>query len=337
MSDKNWSELDLIALFKNQPGSHKDSSLIKGIGDDCAVFGMREGCDWITTTDILVENVHFDRSWHPPHLLGRKSIAVNLSDIAAMGGTPHFALVSLAIPASTDKNWIEHWYNGVSEMLVAHNCRLIGGDTAKSDVLTINIVIIGSVTKNRAIMRNSATVGENIYVSGFLGGAGAGLEICKNRSLFKTINQELLDIMINQHLDPQPEIQLGSLLGGCGLIGAMQDLSDGLATDLAHICQQSGVGADIENAALPAPEGLNQVCELIGKSAVSMQISGGEDYKLLFTVKEQEDGHLLSLIETNGMGPIHQIGRIVERTGVRLVHGGKNTDISFQGYQHNRG
>ena len=334
MGETRWSELDLIRMFKDNAAENKHSHLLKGIGDDCAVFETIEGRDWITTTDILVEHIHFERSWHPPRLLGRKSIAVNFSDIAAMGGVPNFALVSIAIPASIEKNWIEQWYWGVNEMLAAYDCLLIGGDTATSELLTINVVVIGSVPHKQAVMRSSAGIGENIYVSGPLGSAGAGLEICRNTSLFNSVDRQILSSMRDQHLDPEPEIKLGSLLGSSGVVGAMQDLSDGLATDLAHIADQSGVGAEIDAATLPAVDGFEQVCSIIGKSVVSMQISSGEDYRLLFTVKKQADASLPALIETHGLGPVHRIGRIVEQPGVRLLQEGRYSDISFQGYQH---
>lgn len=334
MGETRWSELDLIRMFKDNATVNKRSNLLKGIGDDCAVFENIEGRDWITTTDILVEHIHFDRTWHPPRLLGRKSIAVNFSDIAAMGGVPHYALISIAIPVSIKKKWIEQWYQGVNEMLAAYDCLLIGGDTATSEVLTINVVVIGSVPQKHAVMRSSAGIGENIYVSGPLGSAGAGLEICRNTSLFDSVDRQILSSMRGQHLDPEPEIQLGSLLGSSGMAGAMQDLSDGLATDLAHITDQSEVGAEIDASALPAVDGFEQVCNIIGKSVVMMQISGGEDYRLLFTVKKQTDDSLLSLIETHGLGPVHRIGQIVERPGVRLLQDGIYNDISFQGYQH---
>lgn len=332
--EPRWSELDLIRMFKESSADHIKSKLIQGIGDDCAVFENIEGRDWITTTDILVEHIHFDRSWHPARQLGRKSIAVNFSDIAAMGGVPHFAMISIAIPGSVKNDWIEQWYQGVNEMLDAYDCLLIGGDTAQSEVLTINVVVIGSVPQRKAVMRNSARISENIYVSGPLGAAGAGLEICRNASFFDSIDPKILSSMRDQHLDPEPEIRLGALLGSSGMVGAMQDLSDGLATDLAHIAEQSGVGAEIHASALPAVDGFPQVCHIIGKSGVSMQVASGEDYRLLFTVKIQADDALLSLLETHGLGPIHRIGCIVEKTGVHLLQDGISTDISFLGYQH---
>jgi len=334
MEKSGWSELELIKLFADCGRGDDSSGLIKGIGDDCAVFENLSGSDWVTTTDILVERVHFDRSWHPPRLLGRKSVAVNLSDVAAMGGVPRYALVSIALPPTIEHQWISEWHRGVMEMLGAHKCVLIGGDTATSEVLTINVVVIGSVTTAHALMRSSAQVGENIYVSGTLGSAGAGLEICRNEDLFSSIDETCLAPLRRQHLDPEPEVALGKLLGRSSMVGAMQDLSDGLATDIAHIAEQSGVGAEIDAAALPAADGLEPVCRILGTPVASMQVSGGEDYKLVFTVKKQKDAELISVIRECGMEPVHRIGRIVADPGVRLKVGSKWQDISFQGYEH---
>ena len=171
-----WSELDLIALFAEKTGSAESDGLLKGIGDDCAIFtGTDEGSPWLVTTDILVEDIHFSRSWHPPHLLGRKSIAVNLSDIAAMGGQPRFALISIALPDDIDRDWVVAWSEGAQEILGEYDCVLIGGDTARGPQLVVNVVILGVAQQGKALERNRAAGGENIYVSGPLGSAAAGL------------------------------------------------------------------------------------------------------------------------------------------------------------------
>ena len=336
MGEMHWSELELIRLFRDTANG-PSPGLVKGIGDDCAVFENLDGRQWLTTTDLLVDQVHFDRSFHPPRLLGRKSMAVNFSDIAAMGGRVHFALISLALPASIEKEWIMQWYEGIGDMLAAWGCRLIGGDIARGALLTVNVVAIGSVAHGRAVMRDTARIGETIYVSGPLGSAAAGLEICRNPDRFETIDQRVRDSLRRHHLDPEPELELGSLLGDSGLVGAMQDLSDGLATDLAHIAVQSGVGAEIDAQALPAAEGLDEVAELAGLPKVSLQVSGGEDYRLVFTVKEHGDERLLSLIGERGMGPVYRIGKIIAGSGVLLRKDSACSDISFQGYQHTAG
>lgn len=331
---EEWSELDLIRLFSGRTGAPGAKGLIKGIGDDCAIFDTPEDRSWLATTDILVENIHFDRSWHPPHLLGRKSIAVNLSDIAAMGGTPHYALVSIAVSDQLDKDWIEKWSAGAAEILEEFNCTIIGGDTVKGPALTINIVILGSGAKDRIIRRSTATEGENIYVSGELGSAAAGLEICRAPVLFQSTAEDALQPLINKHLNPTPRVLLGQVLGASKMVGAMQDISDGIATDLAHICSQSGVGAELDADLLPGAEILGRVSQIINKEPVDLKISGGEDYELVFTVKKGRDEDLLTLVHENCGEQVYRVGRTVKGCDVRLISGEDAVNIGFKGFQH---
>ena len=331
---EEWSELDLIRLFSGRTGAPGAKGLIKGIGDDCAIFDTPEDRSWLATTDILVENIHFDRSWHPPHLLGRKSIAVNLSDIAAMGGTPHYALVSIAVSDQLDKDWIEKWSAGAAEILEEFGCTIIGGDTVKGPALTINIVILGSGAKDRIIRRSTAAEGENIYVSGELGSAAAGLEICRAPVLFQSTAEDALQPLINKHLNPTPRVLLGQVLAASKMVGAMQDISDGIATDLAHICSQSGVGAELDADLLPGAEILGHVSQIINKEPVDLKISGGEDYELVFTVKKGRDEDLLRLLRENCGEQVYRVGRTVKGCDVRLISGEDAVNIGFKGFQH---
>jgi len=331
---EEWSELDLIRLFSGRTGAPDAKGLIKGIGDDCAIFDTPEDRSWLATTDILVENIHFDRSWHPPHLLGRKSIAVNLSDIAAMGGTPHYALVSIAVSDQLDKDWIEKWSAGAAEILQEYGCTIIGGDTVKGPALTINIVILGSGAKDRIIRRSTAAEGENIYVSGELGSAAAGLEICRAPVLFQSTAEDALQPLINKHLNPTPRVLLGQVLAASKMVGAMQDISDGIATDLAHICSQSGVGAELDADLLPGAEILGRVSQIINKEPVDLKISGGEDYELVFTVKKGRDEDLLRLLRENCGEQVYRVGRTVKGCDVRLISGEDAVNIGFKGFQH---
>jgi thiamine-monophosphate kinase len=338
MSIKKWSELDIIKIFSAQSGLKSHPDLIKGIGDDCAIFSTAGNRHWVTTTDILVEDVHFNRTWHPPRLLGRKSIAVNLSDIAAMGADAHFALVSIALPDNIDKEWVSSWSSGLLEILDEFDCLLIGGDTVKGSQLVINVVVLGSVDKDQAILRSTAQENETIYVSGMLGSAAAGLEICRNPSLFSSLDHKICEPLIEQHLNPTPELRLGKILRKSQIVGSMQDLSDGLATDLAHICAQSSVGAEIDAFSLPGHENLDLVCEQLDTEPTTMKISGGEDYRLVFTVRQNMDEQLQALQKNEPLGPIYPIGRTVKGQGVKLItQDGKSSDISFKGYQHRSG
>ena len=330
----NWSELDMISLFSGRIGAADAPGLLEGIGDDCAIFTGSGPHNWLVTTDMLVESVHFDRSWHPPDLLGRKSIAVNLSDIAAMGGTPLFALASVALPPQIGKDWMEQWSTGAAAILEEFGCTLIGGDTVKGPVLTINIVVLGSATKQGTILRRTAGVDENIYVSGNLGYAAAGLEICRQPELFESFKQDEIDPFIEKHLNPIPRVKLGRTLAASGLVSAMQDISDGVATDLAHICTQSGVGAEVRADLLPGAYTLEKVCRRLNSAAVDLQLSGGEDYELLVTVKKGKDEALLALLQERGGGTLYRVGRTVPEQSVRLISAEGSRDIGFKGYQH---
>ena len=329
-----WSELDIIALFSGQTGAVDTKGLIEGIGDDCAIFRGPDDRHWLATTDMLVEDVHFDRSWHPPYLLGRKSIAVNLSDIAAMGGTPHFVLISIALPEQLDKEWIAQWSAGAADILKEFNCQLVGGDTVKGSALAINVVVLGSGAEAEVLLRSTACEGENIYVSGELGSAAAGLEICRKPHIFHALNQDDLTPLINQHLNPTPRLILGRTLAASGMIGAMQDISDGIATDLAHICTQSHVGAEVDAHLLPRAPILDRVCKTMDRATVDLQISGGEDYELLFTVKQGRDEELLALLSEEGGESVHRVGRMVKKKGVRLHSAKGVVEIGYKGFQH---
>ncbi len=334
MSRQNWSELDIVEHFARLEKTSQAAGLIRTMGDDCAILAADRDHHWLTTTDMLVENIHFNLSWHPPELLGRKSIAVNLSDIAAMGGEPRFAMLSVALPDHLDRDWINSWSSGIRQMLHEYDCRLIGGDTVRGPLLVINVTIIGSVEPGGAVLRSGARTGENIYVSGPLGSAGAGLAVCSNPAAFAGLDQLPLQAFIERHLNPAPDVALGRLLGSSHMIGAMQDLSDGLATDLAHICKQSGVGAEVEADLLPAHEALEGVGKILRLDPLQMKIGSGEDYHLVFTVRSGNDNQLADLLEASGENKIFRIGRTVEKPGVRLRTAQGERDISFQGFEH---
>ncbi len=331
---KSWSELALIEMLAERAQSVPADGLIKGIGDDCAVFANRDDREWLATTDILVEKIHFDLDWHPPHLLGRKAVAVNISDIAAMGGTPHYALVSMAIPAYLEQGFLAELADGSAEILAEYNCTMIGGDTSRGPVLTLNIVLLGSCAAGQAVLRSGAKPGDHIFVSGALGSAAAGLEISKRGTHLSNFSESDLRPFVEKHLNPVPRVRLGQLLGETSQVTAMQDLSDGLATDLAHICLKSDVGAEIQADLLPGHRLLESICKPLNLDSSALKVSGGDDYELLFTVKPDKGDALRQQIAEAGLKKVYRIGKIVSGSGVTLAENGTLTDISFQGYQH---
>ncbi len=310
----------------NSPG------LLKGIGDDCAVLGQRGAQATLLTVDSLVAGVHFDLAWHPPFLLGRKAAAVNISDIAAMGGTPRFALLSVAAPGDCEQGILDEFMAGFLAMLKNFDMLLIGGDTVSSRELMFSVTVIGEMAEEKILYRSGARVGDLIWVSGRLGEAAAGLEIYRRAGNAQSKWPELL----KAHLDPEPQVELGRVLAACGLVNSMMDVSDGIATDLAHICVASSVGAEIRADALPLGPALKEAAAQLEIDPLHPALRGGEDYQLLFTSPAAHRQKLRHEVKKQTNRDIYPIGQIVAGEGVKLLTSdGSRSDISFQGYEHN--
>ncbi|MBU0484978.1 MAG: thiamine-phosphate kinase [Proteobacteria bacterium] len=327
-----FSELDIISRISAMvPG--QGSEVIKGLGDDCAVIRMDNDRLWLATADTLVENVHFDYSWHPPGLLGRKTASVNLSDIAGMGGRPSFALLSLALPVSVQEEWLTLFMQGFLAVLHEHDALLVGGDTVKSNHDAVfSVTVLGQIAADRVLYRSGAKPGDLVWVSGELGVAAAGLELCRQGRPHP--EDEAWQKLVLAHLDPTPEVELGLLLAESGMVSAMMDTSDGLATDLAHLCEQSGIGSEIIAAKLPMPVAMAKVAACLGGSALNWALSGGEDYRLLFTSSPDNSATLPSLVKERMGREIYCIGTIVDGSGVVLIDGNQRRDITYKGYDH---
>lgn len=323
------SELDLIRRIKAQ-AIPADRGLVQGIGDDCAVLAA-PGAAALTlvTTDTLVEGVHFDLAWHPPELLGRKAVAVNVSDVAAMGGVPRFALLSLAVPDEAGVDLLDPLLRGFMAGLARYRVTLIGGDTVKSDQgLVLSVTVLGEVARGRVVYRSGARPGDLIWVSGTLGQAAAGLELCRQGRTGGYPD------LIQAHLDPLPETELGAVLADAGLVSAMIDMSDGLASDLAHICEESGVGAVVEAANLPIADSTREAACSLGLDPLQLAIAGGEDYRLLFTASAADSARLMALAGHAVGHRLFRVGEIVAGQGVVLRADGRESTIGYQGYDH---
>ncbi len=247
-----------------------------GIGDDCAVLRPPPGHEILVTTDFTLEGIHFRREWHAPEVVGNRCLARGLSDIAAMGGEPLAAFLSLALPRDLPQAWVRRFVRGLVALGMKYSAPLAGGDTAESpNGILADIVVVGSVPKGKAVLRSGARPGDRVYVSGELGSSAAALMEMRARPKKKLNPREY-----RRHFSPEPRIKLGRILREKGLATAMIDLSDGLSTDLGHICEESGVGADIAADLIPRAR--------VGKPehevALELALHGGEDYELLFTV-----------------------------------------------------
>ncbi len=332
MPRKKISERELIDYIRKHCRG-ADNTVVKAIGDDCAVVRAGEGRVSLITTDTLVENVHYDSSWHPPRELGRKSASVNISDIAAMGGLPRFALLSLALTPDVSEQWVERFLGGFQEALQDHHVALIGGDTVKScHENMISVTVIGETEADRVLYRSGAKPGDIVWVSGPLGEAAAGLALCRKGLAADARFARL----IKAHLDPDPQVQLGRVLSASGMVHAMMDISDGLATDLAHICEESGAGAEVISLAVPVAEDTVRAAAVCHASTMDWALKGGEDYQLLFTCGENHSEALMKLVEEETGRRIYPVARIVKGAGVTLYAEGEPIDITYQGYEHFR-
>ena len=307
--------------------------VIKGIGDDCAVFGPYSGRVFLFTTDMLVEDIHFLKAKITPYQLGWKTIAVNLSDIAAMGGRPLFLLISLAIPAEMNIELIQDFYKGMKDICEHYEVNILGGDTVASpDKLVISVSLIGDAKENEVLYRSGARPGDRIYVTGNVGDSSAGLKILKNEiSPPKSIASHFIKI----HNEPEPLIKTGRIIAASRLASAMIDLSDGLLSDLGHICEESGVGAILFRSKIPLSSELKLLASRVKFNPIDLAFSGGEDYLLLLTVPEAKIKDFEILYKDKGSSPLYLIGEIREEKGVRMVNDdGSIEEIRIRGFDH---
>jgi len=273
----------------------------------------------LVTTDFSLEGVHFRREWHTPEVIGHRGVTRGLSDIAAMGGRPLAAFLSLALPRNLPQKWLDRFLAGLLRQADAFQMTLAGGDVAQSPGgILADIVIVGSAPKGRAILRSGAKPGDRIYVTGELGGSAAALRLL-------AAGRKLRPADFPQHFHPQPRVAVGEFLRKKRLASAMIDISDGLSTDLAHICEDSGVGAEIHAEAIPRACVGRPRYEVDLKSA----LHGGEDYELLFTAPRNKriPSHIAGV-------PITQIGHITPTKHVTLVHGITKSNLVPQGWEH---
>jgi thiamine-monophosphate kinase len=331
------SERECIQLIQRYAAIPGNEFLIKGIGDDCAVIAKDKEHGLLLTTDTLAQGVHFNLDWHPPRLLGRKSGAVNLSDIAAMGGQPGACLLSVAFPAEVP-SWFEDFMAGFAGILQEYDTVLIGGDTVKGrHDIVISVTLLGEAKKKNICYRSGAEPGDTIFVSGPLGNSAAGLALCQ-KGLYGINDPEGKWLeLVKAHLDPEPLVSLGKVLAASGKVSAMMDISDGLATDLAHLCTAGKVGAEVMQDRLPVSATLWQAAAELQVNAAEWIVKGGEDYQLLFTAKSSDEKKLRQLVADRTGREIFAVGNIIVGTGVYLCNQDKREEISYQGYDHFQG
>jgi thiamine-monophosphate kinase len=304
------SEKQLIESTGRKFPSRTSAGLRVGVGDDAAVVRPREGVEWVLTTDAFLENVHFLLRVHPPEAVGYKALARATSDVAAMGARPLYFLLSLALPAACTGKWYDGFLEGMALAARTFGLTLAGGDTTRSTLAAINLTIIGEVERGQAVLRSGARPGNLICVSGTLGEAELGLQLLQRRGPKKWTKE-----LLRKHLYPEPRLQLGQWLAKNGRATAMIDLSDGLSTDLRHLCESSGVGAKLWAAKIPKVV-LPGEAQKLGLDSLRLALDGGDDYELLFTVPRNLGEHLPRAVR--GV-PITVIGEITREKRILLV------------------
>lgn len=293
-----------------------------GIGDDCAVLPAGEG-ELLFSTDLLMEGVHFLRSESSPEDVGWKAAAVNLSDIAAMGGKPVATFLSIALPKDAQGEWAERFIEGYRQISSQYDVPLLGGDTTSSlRDIAVNVGILGRCQSGKRLMRSEAKVGETIYVTGPLGDSAAGLQ-----AVLKGIRRsEDVKTLIERHKRPLPRVDAGVILIQSGKVGAMMDISDGIASDIRHIMKASKVGAVIALDRLPLSSELISVCAEQGWDRYWLSTSGGEDFELIFT---GPDG-----LENELDIKVYPVGKIVDGNELIWTVEGSAVDYDYMGYKH---
>ena len=326
------SEWDLIKALSREFGP-APPGVILAIGDDCAAIEIPGPEYLLWTVDTLVEGVHFDLAYTSLSQLGWKSLAVNLSDIAAMGGDPGPALLSLGWPPDRDRSLALEFAAGLAQAAREYGVAVIGGDTVASPQgLIVTVTLTGRVPAAQMLRRTGARVGDLIFVTGPLGEAASGLEILR-RGL--DLPPNLKDALTEAQLRPHPHLRAGRLLAQEGLATALIDTSDGIATDLYHICRAGG-WARIPAAAVPVSPQVQAAAPHLSRDPLDLALTGGEDYLLLFTCPPSLAGRLPAVFSRAGLAAPLPLGRIVRGDRVILETSKGEVDISGQGYDHFR-
>jgi thiamine-monophosphate kinase len=317
-------ERKLIERIRRLAG--RSASLIRGIGDDCAVVRPPRGHHLLATTDFSLEGVHFRRAWHPAEAVGHRCLARGLSDVAAMGGAPLAAFLSLALPSDLPPQWVDGFLRGFTRLAKRFRTPLAGGDIAQSpNGVLADVVVLGSAPRGKAILRSGARVGDDIYVTGNLGSGIAVLRRLQPRG--RRVRHQAatgkMSAAERKHFYPTPRLEVGRWLRERGLASAMIDISDGLSTELSHICEESRVGAWISQAAIPVAPG----------ATLHDALHGGDEYELLFTAPAGKHGRIPGRIA--GV-PIRWLGTITKGSGMWLVAPDMSSrqELKPEGWQH---
>ncbi|ROQ93571.1 thiamine-phosphate kinase [Desulfosoma caldarium] len=354
---RDLGEFGLIERLR-QRVSPGPSSVLVGIGDDVAVLRSTAGRLLLATCDTQVEGIHFLRHTVPPRCLGQRAAAVNLSDMAAMGGVPSWALVSLMLPDKTPVAWVDALYRGLTEGLERYGAALVGGNTARHpERIVVDVTLLGEVDEAKMVLRRGAHIGDFIVVTGSLGASKAGLECLRvapfmaqeaartlnetedatldelemacgdapsqgeaAQNLMAAVDRDTWMRAVHRYWVPEPRVQEGQVLAASGWVHAMIDVSDGFLGDLAHLCAASDVGAVIHVDAVPVDWACQGVAQALGQDPLLWALTGGEDYEILAAVHPEGLDHVLQAVAQQSAVTCHAVGRIVPRDqGIQCV------------------
>jgi thiamine-monophosphate kinase len=320
-------ELALLTEIRQRAGAFETPQIIRGIGDDCALLRLKANEEFAVTTDFSIEGRHFRLEWHTPESVGHRTLARGLSDLAAMGAKPVAAFLSLALPKvltsatkKNDKSWLDRFYDGLLALAAEEETPLAGGDLSESPIVVADIVLTGSVPRGKALLRSGARAGDRIFVTGALGGALLGLRVLEENE-GRELTESERNNALHRHFYPQPRLAQGLALRR--LASAAMDLSDGLSTDLARLCAESKVRAEIDAEHLPLAPGVT----------LDEALHGGDDYELLFTAPTKAK----ITAEIAGVR-VTEIGRMLPlragRAAITLVDKKKRTPLEAKGWEH---
>ena len=331
--DRRPSEDDLVRMIRARAARPGATGVRRSIGDDAAVLDPSPGTALVATTDLLLEDVHFRRRWAEPADIGWKAVAVNVSDIAAMGATPRWALIALGCPESTAAEEVEAFYEGALALCDAHGVVIVGGDTSSSPGgWTVNVTVLGEAAA--PVLRSTARRGDVVAVTGMLGRSAAGLAVLERPQAPPGVAPAVLAEVTDAHLRPRPRVTEGRWLAAAGGLTAMMDLSDGVATDLPRLLAESGASATIGVARLPVAPSARAVAAALEQDPIAWAAGGGEDYELLLTCERAAFERLQAgLAEVAGTG-LTAVGEIGGGRGVRWVDAeGRDTTVPA-GFEH---
>ncbi len=323
----NLGEFGLISRITSGVCAHE--SVRTGIGDDAAVTVLSAGMQLLTSTDMLLEDVHFRRAWHDPYRLGRKTLAVSISDIAAMGAAPRWALLSLALPADLTLDFIDDFMRGFLAMADENRVTLIGGDTCSSRFgLSLSVTIMGEQYPERIVRRSGAMPDDDIWVTGTLGDAALGLK------LVEVGGGGVADVLLSRLLDPNPQVAAALALSEGGLATAMIDISDGVLADFGHIAEKSAVGGCLSLADLPLSINFRRHTAHFPTIPYQLALSGGEDYELCFTATCSNREKIVTCMKKCGIAAT-RIGIVSSSRGVTVVNpDGSPYLVPTEGFNH---